>query len=163
MKNQDTIPKRIRAASKLHADTAALMVKDDSGIFQSLTYREIHKTIASLGAGLHKIGINRGDHVAIISDNRMEWILTDLALLGIGAIDIPRGSDSTDEEIAHILEHSESSFVFAENAAQVRKILSKKEEIQKLTRKLVFSEKELLKKKDIEDYDILSFAEIMDI
>ncbi len=163
MKNHDTVPKRFRAASRTHADTAALMVKDEKGEFQSFTYRDVYKKVAALGAGFHKIGIKRGDHVAIISDNRMEWILADLALLGIGAIDVPRGSDSTDEEIAYILDHSESSFVLAENAAQVKKILSKKKDIKKLSRIIVFDGKDSLSKKEIDEYDILSFAEIVDI
>ncbi len=163
MKEKDTVPKRFRAASKAFADTAALMVKDENGKFQSITYREMYKTVASLGTGLQKIGIKRGDHAAIISDNRMEWILLDLALLGIGAIDVPRGSDSTADEIAYILDHSESSTVFAENAAQVKKILSKKEELPRLSRIVVFSGKETLSKKEVEEYSILSFDEVMDI
>ena len=163
MKNQDTVPKRFRAASKIHADTAALMVKDEKGEFQSFTYRDVYKKVATLGTGFHKIGIKRGDHVAIISDNRMEWILADLALLGIGAIDVPRGSDSTDEEIAYILDHSESSYVLAENAVQVHKILSKKKDIKNLSRIIVFDGKDSLSKKEIDEYDILSFAEIVDI
>ena len=93
MKNQDTVPKRIRAVAAAYAERPALMVKNEAGEFEEISYREFYKTIASLGTGLSELGIKRGDHVAIISDNRMEWILTDLALLGIGAIDVPRGSD----------------------------------------------------------------------
>ncbi len=163
MKNQDTVPKRFRAAARIHAEIPALMVKDEEGNFQNITYKEVYKTVAALGTGLHKLGIKRNDHVAIISDNRKEWILTDLALLGIGAIDVPRGSDSTADEISYILAHSESSVVFAENAAQVKKILAKKKEIPALEKIIVFSEIETLTKKEIESNSIISFDDILDI
>lgn len=163
MKNQDTVPKRVRAVAAAYADRPALMVKNEEGEFEEISYREFYNTISSLGTGLNDLGIKRGDHVAIISDNRMEWILTDLALLGIGAIDVPRGSDSTADEIAYIISHSESSVVFAENAAQVKKILSKKKEIPGLTKIIVFGGTDTLTKKEIETYSIVSFDEVLSI
>lgn len=163
MKNQDTVPKRVRAAAKAYADIPALMVKNDDGEFEEISYREFYKTISSLGTGLNELGIKRGDHVAIISDNRMEWILTDIALLGIGAIDVPRGSDSTADEIAYILEHSESSVVFAENSAQIKKIISKKKELPNLKKIIAFSEADTFSKKDIDTHSIISFEELMGI
>ncbi len=163
MKNQDTVPKRFRYSVQHHADTAAFMVKDEKGIFQSITYRDAYRTISALGTGLHKIGVKRGDHVAIISDNRMEWLITDIALLGIGAIDVPRGSDSTTDEIAYILEHSESTVVFAEDAAQVKKIITKKNVIKNISKLIVYSGREKLTKKEQEACEILSFDEILEI
>ena len=161
MKNQDTVPKRVRAIAEKYADNTALMVKNEEGEFESITYRDFFKTISALGTGLSEMGIKRGDHVAIISDNRMEWIITDLALLGIGAVDVPRGSDSTADEISYIISHSESSVVFAENAAQVKKIISKKKEIPGLKKIIVYSEADNLTKKETEAYSIVSFDEVM--
>lgn len=163
MKDQDTVPKRFRYSVQHHADTAALMVKDGKGIFQSIIYRDMYRTISALGTGLHKIGVKRGDHVAIISDNRMEWIITDIALLGIGAIDVPRGSDSTTDEIAYIIEHSESTVVFAENETQVKKIIAKKNVVKNISKLIVYSGREKLTKRELEACEILSFDEILKI
>ncbi len=163
MKNQDTVPKRIRAAAEKYADITALMVKNENGDFEEITYKDFYKTISMLGTGLKEIGIKRGDHAAIISDNRMEWILTDIALLGIGAIDVPRGSDSTEDEIAYILKHSESSVVFAENTTQVKKILARAGELPELSRIIVFSGTDSLSRKDIAKFSIISFEKLLEL
>ena len=63
--------------------------------------------------------MGRGDHVGLICDTRKEWLLIDLATLGLGAVDVPRGSDSTADEIAYILAHADCAVAAVENAAQL--------------------------------------------
>lgn len=121
----DTIPKRMRSVADLYPNHAAVYTKNSDNEFVSTTFFEFYRLSAVLGNALNDFGVRRGDHIGIISDNREEWMLTDIAVLGIGAIDVPRGSDSTAEEIAYILAHADCRITFAENETQAEKIVSK--------------------------------------
>lgn len=162
MQDLDTIPKRVRATSKAHPDIPALMTKDKQGEFIPLSYSEFYKKIQITACGLHEIGIQRGHHVGIIADNREEWIIADLALLGIGAVDVPRGSDSMAEEIAYILGHAECSISFAENSAQAEKILSQKEKLPNLKTLILFDSSKEIKSPHLKEVEVLSFEAIQD-
>src|SRR6056297_1788174 len=144
MQGLDTVPKRIRSTVGQHPDLSALMVKNAQGEFESTTYKQLYEEMKQCAAGLASIGIKRGDHVGIISDNRKEWIVTDLALLGIGAVDVPRGSDSMADEVGYILGHADCSVSFAENSTQADKILSKKENLPKLKMIILYDDSKAL-------------------
>ncbi|MFP4490442.1 MAG: AMP-dependent synthetase/ligase [Spirochaetaceae bacterium] len=159
-KKLDTIPKRIRHVAGLHPDNTALMSKDENGDFEDTSFHELYRLVGEFGCGLHALDIKRNDHVGIIADNRKEWIITDLALLGLGAVDVPRGSDSTAEEIGFILRHADCSVTFAENAQQAEKILSKKDELPKLKRIILFDGSKEVDKKAAEGVEILLFADV---
>jgi long-chain acyl-CoA synthetase len=137
-RNQETVPKRTKERVDTYGETAVYYVKDDAGEFQPTTYHEFWEAVKRLGSGFLELGVERGEHVGIISDNRWEWLNTDLALLSIGAVDVPRGSDAMAQEIAYILNHADCRLAIAENAAQVRKILEHRDEVPKLERVIMF-------------------------
>ncbi len=160
MNTPNTLPKRIKAAALKHPETSALMSKDENGDFQNISFKDFYEKIKILGTGLSKLGVKRNGHVAIMSDNCKEWIITDLALLGIGAIDVPRGSDSTADEMQYIIEHADCELVFAENNKQAEKILSKKKDLPKLKKIITFFSDGKIDKKLIEGIELLSFKEL---
>ncbi len=160
MTTPNTLPKRIKATSLKHPEKPALMSKDENGDFQNISFKEFYEKIKILGTGLHKLGVKRDDHVAIMSDNCKEWIITDLAILGIGAIDVPRGSDSTAEEMKYIIEHADCELVFAENAVQTEKILSRKKDLPKMKRIITFFSEGKIDKKLSEGVEIIPFEEL---
>lgn len=127
-------------ACTTHAKYSALMVREDAEEFSSLTYRQFGEDVEALGFGLLSIGVQPGDHVGLISDNRLEWILTDLAILGIGAADVPRGSDTTVQELAYILQHAECKVVVVENASVLSKVLKIRDELPDLKTIVVLDE-----------------------
>ncbi|MFP3958807.1 MAG: AMP-dependent synthetase/ligase [Spirochaetaceae bacterium] len=137
-RNQETVPKRTKARVDSFGKTAVFYSKDESGEFQATTYEELWEHVRRVGSAFLELGIERGEHVGIVSDNRGEWLVTDLALLAIGAVDVPRGSDAMAGEIAYILNHADCRTAVAENTAQVEKILSHREEIPKLERVIVY-------------------------
>ncbi len=137
---EDTVVKVIQAVTKKQPQCAALKFKEKSGKWSSLTFREMEDLFARFGAGLMEFGVKRGDHVGIISDNRKEWILADLGILGIGAADVPRGSDTMPEEARFILNHADCAVTLAENAEQVKKILSRKDGLPLLKAIIVMDE-----------------------
>ncbi|MFP4331282.1 MAG: AMP-dependent synthetase/ligase [Spirochaetaceae bacterium] len=132
MNANETVPKRLKQRVTEHADHPVQYVKDADGVFQPTSYAELWSLIARLATSLRKLGVRRGDHVGIMSDNRWEWLTTDFALLSLGAIDVPRGSDSTEEEMDYILRHADCRITFAENPTQCEKILSKADTMPRL-------------------------------
>ncbi|HUX12380.1 MAG TPA: AMP-binding protein [Spirochaetia bacterium] len=137
---EETIPKRVRTIVAGYADCPVMHAKNSVGEFENTSYGAMWKTVETLALALLDFGVKRGDHVGIMSDNRKEWLLTDLALLSIGAADVPRGSDSTEEEMGYILAHSDCALVFAENAVQVQKILGQSARAPELKNIVVFDE-----------------------
>jgi long-chain acyl-CoA synthetase len=160
MENLDTVPKRIRSTCAKHPDLTALLSKDESGEFQGTTYHDYYESIKKIGCGLHSLGIERGHHVGIIADNRPEWTITDMAILGLGAVDVPRGSDSMPDEVAYILGHAECSVSFAEDRSQAEKILSRREALPDLKMLILFDDSKALESSAVKDLQVLSFREI---
>lgn len=90
-----TIPQMFIQQSKEHPDTVVQLSKDGNGDFQPTTYSELLKKTWRFAAGLRTLGVKKGDRIGMISDNRAEWLEADLAILGLGASDVPRGCDAT--------------------------------------------------------------------
>jgi long-chain acyl-CoA synthetase len=121
----------LRKRAREDPDIIVQYIKEDGG-FKPKTYRQFYQEIRYTAGGLLELGVKRGDHVGIISDNRQEWMVTDFGILSLGAADVPRGCDATAQEIAYILGFTGCSLVFAENQKQVRKVLSVREELAAL-------------------------------
>ena len=97
--------------------------------YLGITWQELYDKVVSLAISLSSCGLEPRDHVAILSDNRLEWIISDLAILMNGAVDVPRGVDITDEEILYIVNHSESTMVFIEHKKMLDRVLKLKEKL----------------------------------
>ncbi|MDX9801967.1 MAG: AMP-binding protein [Spirochaetia bacterium] len=137
-----TLTKRLKAVSHKYPDSPALYSKNSSGEFQITKHSDFYQEIEAAGAGFMQAGVKRGDHIGIISDNRREWIISDFALMGIGAADVPRGSDSTALEISFILKHADCRIVIAENQDQALKILEYKGDLPVLEKIILFDSDE---------------------
>ncbi|MFA6504461.1 MAG: long-chain fatty acid--CoA ligase [Treponemataceae bacterium] len=124
-----TLPLMIRARAGSNPNLVAQYSKDQNDVFQPTSFAQFYDVIRDLAAGFLELGVKRGDHVGIISDNRKEWLISDIAILSIGAADVPRGCDSTDREIAFILGYSDCRITIAENRKQAEKILGRKAEM----------------------------------
>ncbi|NIA23705.1 MAG: AMP-binding protein, partial [Proteobacteria bacterium] len=124
-----------------------------NGKFVKITYSELFEKIRYLRHGFYKIGVKQYDHVSLFSDNRLEWIITDLALLSLGAVDVPRGIDSTKKELLYIAKHSDSRFAIIENCKLLKKLSP---DIYKIIPK-----KRIITIEECKGF--LSFNEIMDI
>ena len=97
--------------------------KDEQGIFQMHSYKQVYKKVVEMACALKRIGIQRGDKIALISDNRREWLVADMALLSLGAADVPRGCDSMGAEIRFIISFVECKIGFFETGWQLAKVL----------------------------------------
>jgi len=98
----------------------------------SHTYGELAERVEALATALLSLGVRPGDRVGLVSDNRPEWIVSDLACISIGAPDVPRGSDTTPKEIEYILGHSGACATFVEDARQLQRVQAMRERLPQL-------------------------------
>lgn len=120
---EKTLPKLLERIVKEHPEVRAQVFRDENKKIQELTYSEMQKIIINLAAGLMDIGCKRGDKIGLIADNRKEWFHISMAILTIGAIDVPRGCDATESDISYILSFTDCETAVLENLNQVVKVL----------------------------------------
>lgn len=102
-------------------DKAAYRYKKE-GQWISVTNREAIDRTEQIAAALMSNGIQPGDKIAIISNNRLEWALIDYATMAVGAILVPVYPSLLEEQIEFLLNHSETKIVFAEDQIQIDKV-----------------------------------------
>ncbi len=93
------------------------------GIWQTWNWIEAQEEIRAMALGLLVLGIDKGDHIAIIGKNRPALYWSMVATQMVGAVPVPLYQDAVAEEMAYVLEHSGAKFVFAEDQEQVDKVL----------------------------------------
>jgi long-chain acyl-CoA synthetase len=129
---ESSLPLLLKRVTEEHPDLPLQLSKDENGQFQPTSYRDFYRQAQEFAAGLKDLGVARGDHVGLISDNRREWLVADYGVLNLGAADVPRGCDSTAQEVGYILGFSDCKTVLVENATQAEKVLSVKDQIPHL-------------------------------
>ncbi|WP_147644838.1 AMP-dependent synthetase/ligase [Treponema pectinovorum] len=153
------LPVMLREKVKKIPNFTLQAVKNKSGVFVRYSYSQVYQHIIEMAYSLKKLGIKRGDHVGFISDNRREWLISDYALLCLGAVDVPRGCDSMGVEIRFILNFAECKYSFFENGRQLEKVLEKVEEVPLLKTAILFDypEQELVEKAKACGIEVVNF------
>jgi long-chain acyl-CoA synthetase len=101
--------------------------------YTALSTSEFFGRTAGLAVGLEKIGVGRGDRVMLLTDNRPEWHMVDLATVDLGAADVPVYGTLTPAQISYQIKDSGSKIAVAENADQMAKFLQIRDECPDLT------------------------------
>ena len=110
------------------------------GRWADISYQEAAILVRKVASALKRLGVKKGDKLAILSENRPEWALSDLAALTLGATDVPIYATETPEHVAYLIEHSESRIVVVSNKDQLAKLLQVKEEMTHVERVIVFDD-----------------------
>jgi len=113
--------------------------KKINGKWETMTWSDYYDRARLVGIGLYALGIKKGDMVAILSENRLEWVVTDMGALGIGAVVVPVYTTLVAEEVKYIVENSGAKIIFVENNMQLDKILSFVDEVKFLEKIIVFN------------------------
>ncbi len=158
----NTIPQLFLEVVRANPDAVAQYAKNAKGEFMPTSYARLLDDVALFAAGLKAIGVTRGERVGLISDNRPEWLVADLAILGLGGADVPRGCDSTEDEIRYILGFSECRFSILENEKQLRKVLSSKAALGAIKEIILFDDagEDAKKEAKAAGFSLHSYAEI---
>jgi long-chain acyl-CoA synthetase len=91
--------------------------------WQSITWTQARERVAALARGLKALGLARGDRVGLVSENRPEWVLADLAILAAGGVTVPAYTTNTSDDHRHILADSGARFVIVSTAALAQRLL----------------------------------------
>ncbi len=94
-----------------------------NGAWVSRSWREAAEQVASLAAGLKAIGLQPGDRVMLVAENRPEWCISDLAIMAAGCVTVPTYVTNTERDHAHIIENSGARAVIVSNAKLARTLL----------------------------------------
>ena len=137
-------------------DQIALREKD-FGIWKRITWNQYLDHVKYFSLGLVTLGFQRGDHLAIISENCKEWLYADLACISLGGITVGVYPTSPYPEVKYVVHHSDAVMVVCEDQEQTDKILEVIEDLPTLKKIIVKDMKGLRNyPKDI----ILSFNEV---
>ena len=139
----DTFPKLLLRNAEYLADRPAMREKA-FGIWQTWTWSEVLDEVRAFALGLKKMGLKRGDSIAIIGDNRPRLYWTFLAAQSLGAVPVPVYQDAVADEMVYVLKHAKVSFVMAENQEQVDKILTVSDKV-KAIKEIIFDDERGLK------------------
>ena len=104
----------------------------DNGKLSSFTYHELFKKAAQLNKFLYLNGLSKGDRVGIVSENRIEWTISDLATISSGIINVPTFPNFTSEQQKFIFNDCDAKAVIVSSKLQLEKILSVRSELEHL-------------------------------
>ena len=152
-----TLPGRLRHFAEATPDRVALREKR-LGVWQETTWAEYWDQVQTAGAALWELGVRPGDHVAILSDNRTEWLLADLGTQGIGARSTGIYQTNPPPDVAYVLTHSGAVVLFCEDQEQVDKAVEVAEETPSVRDLVVFDPRGT---RGYEDPRLMSWADFL--
>ena len=127
----DTFPRLLQAHAAARPDATAIREKA-FGIWQSWTWAQVRDEVRDLAAGLHAIGLRRGEHLAIVGENRPRLYFTMIAAQCLGAIPVPLYQDAVATEMGFVLDNARIRFAVVEDQEQVDKLLEVRETVAHL-------------------------------
>ncbi len=113
-------------------NTKPVFKRKIDGKYTDISYGEFKEQTESLALGLASLGVKRGDKVAIISENRVEWAYSDFAILGLGAVNVPLYPISTADTVQYILNDSEAVGVIVSTELHLNKIIKVRNKLKYL-------------------------------
>lgn len=112
----------------------------ENGKWTTLNWKEVQHQVKQIAGGLNKLGIQKGDRVAILSKTRYEWTLADLGVMAAGGVVVPIYESNIPEQVEFILNNSESKIVFVENQMQYDKVRGIQDQVPSLTHVVSFTD-----------------------
>ncbi len=103
-----------------------------NGAYQAINWSESARAVEAISEGLKFAGVKPGDRVVLVSENRPEWLLTDMAIMAIGAITVPAYTTNTTTDHVHILSNSEAVGVIVSNDRLAKPLIPAIEQVGSL-------------------------------
>jgi long-chain acyl-CoA synthetase len=118
-----TFPTLLRDLAGRFGEGRVALQEKRYGIWQPTTWAELYRRVRRFAGGLTSMGLHRGEVVAILGDNRPEWLIAELAAQSVGAMSLGLYPDSVTDEVGSLIEHAGARFVVAEDQEQVDKLV----------------------------------------
>jgi long-chain acyl-CoA synthetase len=133
----------------------AIMHKSD-GAYKNISYRELRDMVERFASGLSALGVRRGDRFALLSENRPEWIVTDMAMMKLGAVNVSLYQTLSPKQIEYILSDSGAAYLLVSNRSYLRKVMGVIAGVPALKKIILISGDELQA-----DPRVISFSGVM--
>ncbi len=154
-----TLPQMLREQARRQPSAIAIRQKD-FGIWKPLSWAEYWQRACRVGLGLRALGLSAGGRVAIVSDNRVEWLLAQMGAGAVGGVAVGVYSTSPAEEMGYVLEHADVELVVCEDQEQTDKVLQVASRLP-LLRRIVMMETKGLRSYSPPDRErIVPFAQV---
>ncbi|QCI64469.1 AMP-dependent synthetase/ligase [Phreatobacter stygius] len=137
-----TIIEMLRDHARSKPDAIAIRQKR-YGIWQPTSYADYWRRARHVGLGLRALGLKPKDHVGIISENRIEWVLSQLGAGIVGAVTVGVYSTSPASEVAYVLDHADVSIVVCEDQEQIDKIVEARADLPKIIKVIALEDRGL--------------------
>lgn len=155
-----TIPELFVMLTEEYAKTTdkPIMKYKAAGQYKPVSYGEFKDATEDFANGLATLNVKRDDKIAIIAENRPEWVFSDMAILALGAVDVPLYPSLTADSVEFILNNSESVGIIVSNKFQLNKVLKIRANCKSLKFIVVLNEKDIIPGVP----DIYTFREIQE-
>jgi len=150
---------RVKELGERFPESIALRNKE-FGIWNEISYLDFWNRCTYLASALMVYGVNKGEKVAVHSENRPEWFISDLGIQAAGAVTVGLYPTNPKSEVEYLLGHSETVILFAEDQEQVDKALAVRDNLPSL-KLIVYFDKKGMYKYDSEY--LVSFEEFLEI
>jgi len=155
-----TIPKLFLEKATLFGKNRIAMREKEFGIWRPITWQDYFENVKYLALGLISLGLEDGDKVAMIGDNRPEGLWAEMAALCARGVGVWLFQDSLIDEVRYIVDHSDTKFLFGEGQEEVDKAISIFNECPKL-KKIIWDDPKGMRNYD-RDY-LISLKEVQDL
>ncbi|MFP4634766.1 MAG: AMP-binding protein [Nitriliruptoraceae bacterium] len=125
-----TFPRLLDELAERHGERRAAMQEKRYGIWQPTSWAQYRRRVRDTAHGLAELGVGPGEVVAVLGDNRPEWLISEIATQSIGAAVVGIYPTSVGEEIIHILTYAQVRVVVAEDQEQVDKLVRLWDELE---------------------------------
>ncbi len=133
----DTLPKLLKYNFEKYGDKKVAMRVKDVGIWQEYTWKDYYENTKYFSLGLISLGLNQGDRVSVLGENKPQWYWAELAIQAAGGVVVGIFTDCMPSEVKYYVEHSDSKFAIAHDQEQVDKLLQIKDELP-LLKKIIY-------------------------
>jgi len=127
-----TLPHLLIENARKHGSEKVALREKEFGIWQSVSWSEYLANVQDLALGLVALGYEPGDKLAILGDNRPEWLYSELAIQSLGGAAVGIFPDSHVDQVKYIIDHSDAAFLIVEDQEQTDKFLELKEACPKV-------------------------------
>ena len=142
MNAPDTLTQLFFTAVDQFSTKAAALRFKEGGEWKGITHQELARRVQHAAIGLMELGVEPGDRVAILSENRPEWVVADFACLTARCADVSIYPTLPAPQVAYLLQDSGAKAVFVENAIQYEKVAAVRGEVPGLQYVIVFDVEE---------------------
>lgn len=130
------------------------------GIWEEITWKEIEQEVRHIARGLLKLTVTEGESICILSENRPEWVVSDLATMAVGGASAGIYPTCAKEQVEYHIVDSGARIVFVEDERQLDKVLETREQLPNLAKIIVFDMDGLA---ELDDSMIISYSELFDL